>query len=115
MPFIGLKTAQKLTPSQKVAIKNDFGKAIELIPGKKEEKMMMCIEDGMDLFFRGEEKNSCAFVKVEIKDAAAFEDKAAMTEAICKSLNTVANISTDDIYLNITEYNEWGSRGILKK
>ena len=55
MPFIGIKTANKLTPSQKLAVKAGMGQAVELIPGKKEEKMMMSIEDGENMFFRGEE------------------------------------------------------------
>ena len=89
MPFIGIKTANKLTPSQKLAIKCGMGQAVELLPGKKEEKMMMSIEDGTSMFFRGEEKQSCAFVQVII--------------------------AKDDTYVNIQEYPEWGSRGVLKK
>lgn len=32
MPFIGIKTANKLTPSQKLAVKAGMGQAVELIP-----------------------------------------------------------------------------------
>ena len=105
MPFIGIKTANKLTPSQKLAVK----------AGKKEEKMMMSIEDGENMFFRGEEKASCAFVQVILKDEAAFEDKAAMTAKIFDVLEQEAGIAKDDTYVNIQEYPEWGSRGVLKK
>lgn len=115
MPFVGIKTANKLTPSQKLAIKAGVGKAIELIPGKAEEKMMMSIEDGMDLFFRGEEKKSCAFVQVLIKDEAAFDDKAAAVAKIFDILEQEAGIAKDDTYVNVQEYPEWGSRGVLKK
>ena len=111
MPFNGIKTANKLTPSQKLAVKAGMGQAVELIPGKKEEKMMMSIEDGENMFFRGEEKASCAFVQVILKDEAAFEDKAAIFDV----LEQEAGIAKDDTYVNIQEYPEWGSRGVLKK
>ena len=101
MPFIGIKTANKLTPSQKLAVKAGMGQAVELIPGKKEEKMMMSIEDGENMFFRGEEKASCAFVQVILKDEAAFEDKAAMTAKIFDVLEQEAGIAKDDTYVNI--------------
>ena len=115
MPFIGIKTANKLTPSQKLAVKAGMGQAVELIPAKKEEKMMMSIEDGENMYFRGEEKASCAFVQVILKDEAAFEDKAAMTAKIFDVLEQEAGIAKDDTYVNIQEYPEWGSRGVLKK
>ena len=115
MPFIGIKTVQKLTPSQKLAEKAGMGQAIELIPGKAEEKTMMCVEDGQDLFFRGEEKNSAAFIEVRLKDAAAFEDKAAMTAKIFDVMEQAAGVAKDDAYVNIMEFEEWGSRGVLKK
>ncbi len=115
MPFIGVKTANKLTPSQKLAVKAGMGQAVELIPGKTESKLMMSIEDGLDLFFRGEEKTSCAFVEVRLKDEAAFEAKAAMTAKIFDVLEKEAGVAKDDAYVNIQEYPEWGSRGVLKK
>ena len=67
------------------------------------------------MFFRGEEKASCAFVQVILKDEAAFEDKAAMTAKIFDVLEQEAGIAKDDTYVNIQEYPEWGSRGVLKK
>ncbi len=115
MPFVGIKTTKKLTPSQKLTLKAGVGEAIELIPGKLEEKMMMSIEDGLDMFFRGEEREACAFVEVKIKDKAEFEDKAKMTEKIFTLLEDVAGVKKDDTYLCIGEYDEWGSRGVLKK
>ena len=115
MPFIGIKTSKKLTPSQNLTLKEGFGRAVELIPGKLEEKMMMSIEDGIDMFFRGEEREACAFVEVKIKDHAEFEGKAAMTEQIFTLLEDTAGIKKDDIYLTVAEFEEWGSRGVLKK
>lgn len=56
-----------------------------------------------------------AFVQVILKDEAAFEDKAAMTAKIFDVLEQEAGIAKDDTYVNIQEYPEWGSRGVLKK
>ena len=82
MPFIEVKTAKKLKSDAKLAIKEGIGASISLLPGKAEEKLMMSIQDAQPLYFRGEERDNCAFVEVRIKDKAALEDKANLTVAI---------------------------------
>ncbi|MGI6665158.1 MAG: hypothetical protein ACOX3W_07085 [Christensenellaceae bacterium] len=115
MPFIQVHTAQKLDSTQKLAIKAGLGEAITLIPNKAEANLMMVISDGVDLYFRGEEKISAAFVDVRLKDETAFDAKAAFTEAVFNLLEKEAGIAKDDTYVNIGEYDAWGSRGVLKK
>jgi len=114
MPFIEVRTAQKLMAPQKQAIKEGLGQLISLIPGKSEDKLMIAIEDAQGLYFRGEEKASAAFVEIRLKDKAEFADKAKLTEGIFSLLEQKAQIAKDDVYLNFMEFDVWGSRGVLK-
>ena len=114
MPFIEVKTAKKLKSDAKLAIKEGIGASISLLPGKAEEKLMMSIQDAQPLYFRGEERDNCAFVEVRINDKAALEDKANLTVAIYDVLEQKAGIAKDDVYLCFMEFDNWGSRGVLK-
>lgn len=114
MPFIEVKTAKKLKSDIKLAIKAGIGASISLIPGKAEEKLMMCIRDAEPLYFRGEERDNCAFVEVRLKDKAELADKQNLTVAIYDVLEQKAGIAKDDVYLCFLEFDNWGSRGVLK-
>lgn len=114
MPFIGVKTAKKLTSDVKTALKCGFGEIISIIPGKAEKSMMMSIEDAQPLYFRGEERDNCAFVEVRLKDKAELSDKENLTVAIFDLMEQKAGIAKDDVYVNIMEFDNWGSRGVLK-
>ncbi len=114
MPFIAVRTAQKLMAPQKQALKEGLGQLIALIPGKSEEKLMIGLQDAQDLYFRGEEKDSAAFVEVRLKDKADWDDKAKLTEGIFNLLEKKAGIPKDCAYINIMEFDCWGSRGVLK-
>ncbi len=114
MPYINVKTAQKLTSAEKRGMVDGFSKAITLIEGKTADKLMVILEDSADIFFREIEKNSAAFVSVELKDKADLEQKKKLTEAVFAVLKEQAGIANDDVYLNISEFDNWGSRGVLK-
>ena len=45
MPFIKVKTSCPITNEQEVRIKSLMGKAIELVPGKSEEYLLLEFED----------------------------------------------------------------------
>lgn len=75
---------------------------------------MMCIRDAEPLYFRGEERDNCAFVEVRLKDKAELADKQNLTVAIYDVLEQKAGIAKDDVYLCFLEFDNWGSRGVLK-
>ena len=114
MPFIEVKTAKKLKSDVKNALREAIGASISLIPGKAEEKLMMSIMDAQPLYFRGEERDNCAFVEVRLKDKAELADKQKLTVAIYDALEQKAGIAKDDVYLCFMEFDNWGSRGVLK-
>lgn len=108
MPYINLKTTKKLTEENCEKVKAAFGKAIECFPGKSEAYLMVGIEDGGKLWFRGDASQDSAIVDVELLgsvNASASED---MTVAICEILENELGISPDRIYVKYKGYTEWG-------
>ena len=53
MPFIKVKINKEITPQQELMMKQGFGKAIELIPGKSEEYLLLEFESNPHFWLRG--------------------------------------------------------------
>lgn len=53
MPFITAKVSTPLTKEQEIEIKTKLGQAIELVPGKSEEYLLLKFEDNCRLWLRG--------------------------------------------------------------
>ena len=45
MPFIKAKVSCPISPEQEIELKSRMGKAIELVPGKSEEYLLLEFED----------------------------------------------------------------------
>lgn len=53
MPFINVKLSENLDPEKIESVKTKLGKAISLLPGKSENYLMVNLEPGCHLYFRG--------------------------------------------------------------
>ncbi len=108
MPYINLKTTKKLTNENCDAIKTAFGKAIECFPGKTEAYLMVGIEDGVKLWFRGDASQDSAVLDVELLGEVNSQASENMTVEICRILEKELNISPDRVYVKYTGYSNWG-------
>ncbi len=111
MPFIDAKVSVKVNEEKREAIKAKFGKAIELIPGKSESWLMVGMEDEYCLYFRGNQDEPTAFVKVDLfgrENSAAFEK---LTGEISNILNAELSIPKDRIYISYQTTGHWGWNG----
>lgn len=54
MPLIQSKVSCEMTAGQEIELKKHFGKAIEFVPGKSEEYLLLVFEDQCRLWLRGE-------------------------------------------------------------
>ena len=108
MPYINLKTTAKVSEEKCVAIKSAFGKAIECFPGKSEAYLMVGIEDGAKLWFRGDASQDSAIVDVELLGSVNSSASEDMTEAVCNILEEELGIAPDRVYVKYTGYADWG-------
>ena len=111
MPYIEAKISSKLTNEKIEALKCGFGKAIECIPGKSEGWLMVNIEDGKNIYFKGNKDGETAFISVSIFGKADADAYSALTGEICALISKVTGISPDRTYVTYSEYDKWGWNG----
>lgn len=111
MPFIETKTNKSISESEEKALREQFGKAISLLPGKSEEWLMLSFEDKCRMAFRGQSDLPLAMVEVKIfgrADNAAYER---LTAKITEILGDVLRIPAGGIYVKYEEVGHWGYGG----
>jgi phenylpyruvate tautomerase PptA (4-oxalocrotonate tautomerase family) len=111
MPYISAKTNVKLSNDKYESIKTKFGKAIELIPGKSENWLMVSFEDESKLYFKGKNDKPLAFVEVSLYGKTSREAYNSLTREITNILQDELNIQPDCIYVKYEEVSTWGWNG----
>ena len=111
MPYIETKTNVKVTEEQKKELKAVFADAIELIPGKSEEWLMLGFSDGMTMAFRGDIDSPAAMIEIDVFGKSTESAYAALTERVCDEVSRVLAVSPDRIYVKYRECNIWGYNG----
>jgi phenylpyruvate tautomerase PptA (4-oxalocrotonate tautomerase family) len=111
MPFISTKVNVKISKEKEEILKSKLGKAIELIPGKTEDWLMLSFDDQCNLYFKGTSEDKIAFVEVKIFGKATQAAYAKLTKAITDILNQELDINSDRIYIKYEEVEHWGWNG----
>lgn len=112
MPFIDSKISVKLSKDKEEILRKRLGKAIELIPGKSEEWLMLGFQDQYKLHFKGVEATHCAFINVKTFGNAEKEDFQKLTVEICKIFDEELKIPPDKIFITYDEVHNWGWNNI---
>ena len=111
MPFIETKTSVSVSREQLSALKEAFAKAIEIIPGKSEEWLMLNTVGDCNMAFRGDMDTPSAMIKVEIFGKAKNEEYDRLTEEICSVASAILGVPSDRIYVRYEEVSHWGYNG----
>ena len=111
MPYIAVHVERALTAPEKESLKSAFGRAIAVIPGKKERGLMVDISDRCDLYYGGE-KCDAAYIDVKIFGEAALDDQKAFVEAVF-ALMQQAGFDPKKVYVTFSGLPHWGVNGTL--
>ena len=111
MPYIKLTTTAKVGADKADALKARFGKAIESFPGKTENWLMVNIEDGRRMWFRGDASADTAMVEVDLFGGVSAPAGGRMTAELCRILREELGISPDRVYVKYAGYADWGWNG----
>jgi len=111
MPYISTKTTVTVNLEKREAIKTKLGKAIELIPGKSENWLMVSFDDQSTMYFKGSNEKPLAFVEVKIFGKSSKDDYCKLTKAITEIIKEELNIQPDCIYVKYEEVSTWGWNG----
>ena len=98
MPFIKVKTSCPITNEQEVRIKSLMGKAIELVPGKSEEYLLLEFEDNCRLWLRGHNDEPIAYIEAAIFASESHRGFNTLTSELTKIFEEILNIQKDHIY-----------------
>lgn len=109
MPFISIRTAQKLSDETKKKLKARMGEKISLLPNKSEAVLMVEIIDGNSVYFAGEQLEKGAFVDVRLYRPSPYEAKKLFAESVFDALEELTETPRAGIYLNFVEMDTWGS------
>lgn len=114
MPYISVNVSAKLNEGEKEQLKAKMGETIAVIPGKTEAVTMVNITDGCALYLGGRSLEKGAFIETRVFGKAERAYKESYVEAVFAAMKDVLGCPAEDIYINILEFDTWGSKGRLK-
>jgi len=112
MPFIISRVTQKITEEQEQVLKTRLGKAIELVPGKSEEYLLLGFEGGYHLWLRGDNSRPIAYIQANIFGNEGHLGYDAFSLEVTKIFHEVLGIPEDRIYINYTDIPDWAVGGM---
>ena len=110
MPYIHVQTNAAVSKEQADAIKAACGQAITLVPGKSEAWLMVGVEGGRTLYFKGTDAPA-AMVAVELLGGADSAVLSRMTGALCEALADTLSLPPDRVYVRYLSTADWGWNG----
>lgn len=111
MPFIVSKVNVPISAEQERALKEKLGKAIELVPGKSEESLLLSLEDCCHLYLRGDKSQSMAYLTVSIFGNEGHAGYPAFTAEVTKIYGEVLGVAPENCYLKFDDITAWGVGG----
>ena len=111
MPFIITKTNTEITIEQERKLKTGLGQAIEYVPGKSEQALMLGFEEKSHLYIRGNSSLPMAYVDVAVFDNTEHRGYADLSRAITVLINNVLGIEPENIFIDYKDIPVWGVNG----
>ena len=111
MPFITIKVNVPVSSEQENEIKSYLGRAIESVPGKTEQYLMIIIEDNCRIWLRGINTAPAAYVEASIYGNNNHKGFDKFTYEATIALNKVLDIPAENIYLKYDDISVWGVNG----
>lgn len=112
MPYIHVRTTEKIDEIKKEVIESKLTKAITILPGKTEAHLMCSIQDKVSMMFHNE-KAPMAFVEVKLLGKSTKEAYGNLTAEICNILKEEAGVQGNFCYVQFTEVENWGFDGYM--
>jgi len=112
MPFIISKVSQKISKDEERALKERLGKAIELVPGKSEEYLLLGFEDGCRLYLGGDDSAPLAYIQANIFGNEGHFGYDAFSREVAKIFHEVLKIPEERVYISYTDIPDWSVDGM---
>ena len=111
MPFIKAKVNCPISSEQEIELKARMGKAIELVPGKSEEYLLLEFEDNARLWLRGDHAQPIAYIEAAIFGNESHAGYPTFTAAVTKAFQDVLGIAPENCYIKYEDITSWAVGG----
>lgn len=111
MPFIKSKVSCPVRPEQEVLLKTRLGRAIERVPGKSEDYLLLEFEDRCHLWLRGQNDAPMAYIEAAIFGNEGNGGYAAFTAEVTRIYQEVLGIAPEHLYIKYEDITAWGVGG----
>lgn len=111
MPFIKIKTSCPISKEQEITLKSRMGKAIELVPSKSEEYLLLEFEDNSRLWLRGEKSEPMAYIEAAVFGNESHAGYPAFSAEVTSTLQDVLSIAPEDCYIKYEDITAWAVGG----
>lgn len=112
MPFIKCKVSCKVSSGQETGLKTRMGKAIELVPGKSEEYLLLEFEDNCRLWLRGDNSEPVAYIEAAIFGNEPHYGYDTFSAEVTKAFADILGIRPDRIYIKYEDIQAWSVGGM---
>jgi len=114
MPYLHLNTTVSISGDEKHSLCVALGELMPLIPGKTRDNTMMNIVDGC-FMEKGDKGAPCLSLEVRVFGPAPDENKNDFIGQVTRLFEDKFKIAPGDMYINIVEFNDWGSNGAYRR
>ncbi len=112
MPFVMARVNVPVNRKQEALIKERLGKAIEAIPGKCGDNLLLGMEDGCRFYLRGKEQKT-AYIEVSIfgnEDHRGFD---VFARDLTEAFHEVLDIPAGNIFTKFDDITAWSVNGMF--
>lgn len=110
MPYIHVTTSEELDAPREELLKTELGRAVEALPGKSEQWLMVQCTSGAHLWMAGSNE-PCALAEVHLYGAAPTDAYDALTGRLTEILESVLDVDAARVYVKYAETEYWGWNG----
>ena len=112
MPFITAKVSTPITKEQETELKTRLGQAIELVPGKSEEYLLLEFEDNCRLWLRGRNDEPIVYIEAAIFGNEPHCGYDTFTTEITHIFSETLQTKPENIYVKYEDITAWGVSGM---
>ncbi len=105
MPFIDVKASCPISQEQEIRLKTGLGKAVALIPGKDESRLMLRFAGGCSMWYAGSQEGPIVMAEAAIYGHATQEASSAFGQEAVRLLQEV--LGAEHVYFKMEQTTDW--------
>ena len=111
MPFITCKVNRPISWEQEVELKARMGQAIECVPGKSEQSLLLSFEPDSHLWLRGDDSQPMAYIDAAIFGNEGHYGYSEFTAEVTRAFGEVLGIPAGNVFIKYEDITAWGVAG----